>query len=143
MDGSVLQGRFPASLPNSLLPRQGQLSPAQQLVYEDFARIPRSATAALPGGGGAAAAPAAHPKPGSQVGSVDTAASLGSNAVAAMVGGVAAETPGGGGNLEEVLRALQDKYALWQQRLEALIAQVRSAFYCLLVHCWVPCAHAC
>lgn len=49
MDGSVLQGRFPASLPATLLPRQGQLSPQQQLVYEDFARIPRSVTAAQTG----------------------------------------------------------------------------------------------
>ena len=68
-------------------------------------------------------AASALPKAGSQVGSVDTAASLGSNAVAAMAG-VAAETPGGG-SLEEVLRQLQDKYTMWQQRLDALIAQVR------------------
>ena len=49
LDRAVLQGRFPASLPATLLPRQGQLSPQQQLVYEDFARIPRSAPAPLPG----------------------------------------------------------------------------------------------
>ncbi len=49
MDRTVLQGRFPMQLPPALLPR-GQLSPPQQLVYEDFARIPRTApgTAALP-----------------------------------------------------------------------------------------------
>lgn len=42
MDRSVMSGRFPMSLPQALLPR-GQLTPAQQLVYEDFARIPRTA----------------------------------------------------------------------------------------------------
>ncbi len=42
MDRSILQGRFPTQLPQQLLPR-GQLTPAQQLVYEDFARIPRTA----------------------------------------------------------------------------------------------------
>lgn len=49
MDRSVLQGRFPMQLPPALLPR-GQLTPPQQLVYEDFARIPRTApgTAAFP-----------------------------------------------------------------------------------------------
>lgn len=50
LDRAVLQGRFPAALPATLLPRQGQLSPQQQAVYEDFARIPRSAPAPPPGG---------------------------------------------------------------------------------------------
>lgn len=47
MDRSVLQGRFPTQLPQQLLPR-GQLTPAQQLVYEDFARIPRIAPGPCP-----------------------------------------------------------------------------------------------
>ena len=44
-DAAVLSGsaRFPRALPESLQPRAGHLSPAQVRVYEDFARIPRTA----------------------------------------------------------------------------------------------------
>lgn len=34
-------GRFPASLPESLRPKPGQLNATQTRVYDDFARIPR------------------------------------------------------------------------------------------------------
>ncbi len=43
IDRAVLQNRMPLILPQALLPRPGQLAPHQQLVYEDFARIPRTA----------------------------------------------------------------------------------------------------
>lgn len=42
------QGRFPASLPELLRPRPGQLNPQQARVYEDFARIPRTAVPSPP-----------------------------------------------------------------------------------------------
>lgn len=35
--------RFPRELPESLRPRQGPVTPMQLRVYEDFARIPRTA----------------------------------------------------------------------------------------------------
>ncbi len=66
-------------------------------------------------------------KAGSVAGSIDTAASIGSNAVATTLAvgsiGGGAETPGPVG-LEEVMRQLQEKYTLWQQRLDANIGQV-------------------
>lgn len=44
-DAAVLSGsaRFPRALPELLQPRAGHLLPAQVRVYEDFARIPRTA----------------------------------------------------------------------------------------------------
>ena len=48
----MLQGRFPMHLPESLKPRPGHLNPAQQRVYEDFARIPRGAAGAHAAVGG-------------------------------------------------------------------------------------------
>lgn len=51
-DQSQLQGRFPLHLPDSLKPRPGHLNPAQQRVYEDFARIPRGAAGAHAAVGG-------------------------------------------------------------------------------------------
>ena len=39
-------------LPESLKPRPGHLNPAQQRVYEDFARIPRGAAGAHAAVGG-------------------------------------------------------------------------------------------
>ena len=38
-----MRGRFPGALPRSLTARNGQLTPQQQYVYDDFARIPRTA----------------------------------------------------------------------------------------------------
>ena len=37
---------FPQNIPETMRPKAGQLSPQQQRVYEDFARIPRAPTAA-------------------------------------------------------------------------------------------------
>lgn len=37
------QGRYPQSLPEVLRPKPSHLQPAQQRVYEDFARLPRTA----------------------------------------------------------------------------------------------------
>lgn len=51
-DQSQLHGRFPMHLPNSLKPKPGHLNPAQQRVYEDFARIPRGAAGAHAAVGG-------------------------------------------------------------------------------------------
>lgn len=39
-------GRFHVAIPESLRPKMGHLSPPQQRVYEDFARIPRNPMAA-------------------------------------------------------------------------------------------------
>ena len=38
-----MRGRFPSALPRTLTARNGQLTPQQQYVYDDFARIPRTA----------------------------------------------------------------------------------------------------
>ncbi|KAK9916879.1 hypothetical protein WJX75_008268 [Coccomyxa subellipsoidea] len=125
MDRSVLQGRFPMQLPPALLPR-GQLTPPQQLVYEDFARIPRTAPAVQP---------APPSKPASMTGSIETAASLGSGVTAQLAGqgsiGGQAEAAIGVANraLDEVLRQLQEKYTLWQQRLDAHVDQDPQAVY--------------
>lgn len=51
-DQSQLHGRFPMHLPDSLKPKPGHLNPAQQRVYEDFARIPRAAAGAHAAVGG-------------------------------------------------------------------------------------------
>lgn len=51
-DQSQLHGRFPMHLPDSLKPKPGHLNPAQQQVYEDFARIPRAAAGAHAAVGG-------------------------------------------------------------------------------------------
>ena len=51
-DQSQLHGRFPMHLPDSLKPKPGHLNPAQQRVYEDFARIPRGAAGAHAAVGG-------------------------------------------------------------------------------------------
>lgn len=51
VDASQLSGRFPAALPDSLRARPGALTPQQVRVYEDFARIPRTAAAAQQGMG--------------------------------------------------------------------------------------------
>ena len=45
-DASILQGRFPKSLPEALRPKAGHLSTQQERVYEDFARIPKQPGAA-------------------------------------------------------------------------------------------------
>eukprot|EP00898_Chlorokybus_atmophyticus_P005844 jgi/Chlat1/6260/Chrsp44S05774 len=34
-------GRYPSALPDALRPKPGRMTPAQQRVYEDFARLPR------------------------------------------------------------------------------------------------------
>ena len=52
LDHSQLHGRFPLHLPDSLKPKPGHLNPAQQRVYEDFARIPRGAAGAHAAVGG-------------------------------------------------------------------------------------------
>lgn len=43
IDKAFMRGRFPSALPRSLTARNGQLTPQQQYVYDDFARIPRTA----------------------------------------------------------------------------------------------------
>lgn len=48
-DNSPFHGRFPASLPESLRPRPGNILPFQLRVYEDFARIPRTPPPQTPG----------------------------------------------------------------------------------------------
>ena len=43
IDKAFMRGRFPSALPRTLTARNGQLTPQQQYVYDDFARIPRTA----------------------------------------------------------------------------------------------------
>ena len=43
LDKAFMHGRFPSALPRTLTARSGQLTPQQQYVYDDFARIPRTA----------------------------------------------------------------------------------------------------
>ena len=40
-DTAVMQGRYPAALPESLRPRPGQLPTAALRIYDDFAQLPR------------------------------------------------------------------------------------------------------
>lgn len=86
----------------------------------------------MPAAPGAAAA-----RPGAPLGSMESGASLSAKAGGAGGGN---ESPGGaaaaaaaaaaaGGGVvtptpEEALRALQEKYTMWQQRLDALVGQV-------------------
>jgi len=41
-DTSIMQGRYPAALPEALRPRPGQLPPAALRIYDDFAQLPRA-----------------------------------------------------------------------------------------------------
>ncbi|KAK9843414.1 hypothetical protein WJX81_000935 [Elliptochloris bilobata] len=120
-DAAVLSGsaRFPRALPESLQPRAGHLSPAQVRVYEDFARIPRTAAgfgAVVPGAGVAMPGPGAPPappaKPPSAAGSIG-----GEGAGLVSTGSV------GPDEAPSALQALQEKYTAWQQRLDAAVAQ--------------------
>ncbi len=43
IDKAFMRGRFPSALPRTLTARNGHLTPQQQYVYDDFARIPRTA----------------------------------------------------------------------------------------------------
>lgn len=43
IDKAFMHGRYPSALPPSLTARSGQLTAQQQYVYDDFARIPRTA----------------------------------------------------------------------------------------------------
>ena len=69
-------------------------------------------------------------------GSIETAASLGSGVTAQLAGqgsiGGPAEAAIGVANraLDEVLRQLQEKYTLWQQRLDAHVDQVGALPLC-------------
>lgn len=82
-------------------------------------------------------------------GSIETAASLGSGVTAQLAGqgsiGGQAEAAIGVANraLDEVLRQLQEKYTLWQQRLDAHVDQVGALPLCPPavggVSCLVPC----
>lgn len=42
IDNAFMRGRYPSALPRSLTARSGHLTPQQQYVYDDFARVPRA-----------------------------------------------------------------------------------------------------
>ena len=42
IDNKFMHGRYPSTLPHSLTARSGHLTPQQQYVYDDFARVPRA-----------------------------------------------------------------------------------------------------
>lgn len=68
-------------------------------------------------------------------GSIETAASLGSGVHAQLAGpgsiGDGAPIGAAARGLDEVLRQLQEKYTLWQQRLDAHVEQVSPLFTCI------------
>ena len=96
----------------------------------------------------AAVQPAPPSKPASMTGSIETAASLGSGVTAQLAGqgsiGGQAEAAIGVANraLDEVLRQLQEKYTLWQQRLDAHVDQVGALPLCGL-RLWAVCLAWC
>lgn len=81
----------------------------------------------------AVAQPAPPSKPASVAGSIETAASLGSVAAGPLghgsIGGGAAADAVAAIGQDEFLRQLQEKYSLWQQRLDAHVAQVSLHFF--------------
>ena len=50
-DTSIMQGRYPAALPESLRPRPGQLPSAALRIYDDFAQLPRAPSGPPPPSG--------------------------------------------------------------------------------------------
>ncbi|KAL4458253.1 hypothetical protein ABPG75_013118 [Micractinium tetrahymenae] len=131
-DTALLGGRFPGALPEALRPRPGQLTPQQQRVYEDFARIPRTAAAAQQsagqprpagglgqGEGGEAGVPPAGVPPGAGLpgpgpagpgGEVDQQAA----AAAASAAGLAPPQP---------QPDLRSRFISWLQRMDLAIAK--------------------
>ncbi len=94
-----------------------------------------------------AAQPVPPAKPGSMAGSLEGAPALG--AAAAVPGTLAAPglfgapdaavAPAAAGAMDDILRQLQDKYSLWQQRLDAHVAQVHQCFHDFLPWCHFQC----
>ncbi len=131
-DAALLGGRFPGALPEALRPRPGQLTPQQQRVYEDFARIPRTAAAAQqsagqprpagglgqPGEGGEAGVPGGVPPGTGLPGSGHTGSSgeLDQQAAAAAAGaaGLAPQQP---------QQDLRSRFISWLQRMDLAIAK--------------------
>lgn len=129
-DAALLGGRFPGALPEALRPRPGQLTPQQQRVYEDFARIPRTAAAAQqsagqprpagglgqPGEGGEAGVPGGVPPgaglPGPRPGG--PGAEVDQQAVAAGAAGLAPPQP---------QPDLRSRFISWLQRMDLAIAK--------------------
>jgi CCR4-NOT transcription complex subunit 1 len=128
--GSVLMLPAPAlpagALPEALRPRPGQLSPQQQRVYEDFARIPRTAAAAqqstgqprpagaLPPEGGAGE-PGTVPPPGPPPPGVAPSTPEAEQAAAAAAGaaGMAPPPP----------PDLRSRFISWLQRMDLAVAK--------------------
>ena len=50
-DAAIMQGRYPAALPESLRPRPGQLPTAALRIYDDFAQLPRAPSGPPPPSG--------------------------------------------------------------------------------------------
>jgi len=96
-DASAFHGRFPRDLPESLRPRPGVVSPLQLRVYEDFARIPRTAPPPTPGEGG--------------VGKAEGGA-----------GGVL-----GGMGASAASASFLEKYLLWQGQADAAVGKAEGA----------------
>ncbi|KAJ9512793.1 hypothetical protein QJQ45_028993, partial [Haematococcus lacustris] len=133
VDPLALQGRFPRELPESLRPRPGVVSAMQLRVYEDFARIPRTApptpapnTLPPPGAPGAAA----QQQTGGQ-GTTPRPYGFGTD----QGGGPGAESGGMGQRAPDTQALSQlpvasasylDSYLLWQGHADAAISKVEA-----------------
>ncbi|KAJ9513070.1 hypothetical protein QJQ45_029442, partial [Haematococcus lacustris] len=133
VDPLALQGRFPRELPESLRPRPGVVSAMQLRVYEDFARIPRTApptpapnTLPPPGAPGAAA----QQQTGGQ-GTTPRPYGFGAD----QGGGPGAESGGMGQRAPDTQALSQlpvasasylDSYLLWQGHADAAISKVEA-----------------
>jgi CCR4-NOT transcription complex subunit 1 len=121
-DTSVMQGRFPGALPEALRPRPGQLTPQQQRVYEDFARIPRTAAAAAQSAG--------QPRPagglGSEGGAPGEPGAPGVPAADAEAA-AAAQAAAGAAGLAPPGADLRSRFISWLQRMDLAISKDRQA----------------
>lgn len=108
------------ALPEALRPRPGQLTPQQQRVYEDFARIPRTAAAAAQSAG--------QPRPAGSLGSEG-----GEPGAPGMPGGpdaeaaAAAQAAAGAAGMAPPGTDLRSRFISWLQRMDLAISKDRQA----------------
>lgn len=119
-DTALLGGRFPGALPEALRPRPGQLTPQQQRVYEDFARIPRTAAAAQQSAG--------QPRPAGSENGEPGGAPPGPPGMPGGPGGSDAEqqaaaAAAGAAGLAPPHADLRSRFISWLQRMDIAIAK--------------------
>lgn len=137
---SALHRRFPQTLPEAMRPKPGHLSPQQQRVYEDFARIPRAP--APPPAPGALGAPGLGPgsphkaKPSDKVGCPQCSIPAGllrSSADRGRLHCQVSSLASGDRNAYDeaslALAHLAEAVAMWQQRLDMLVSKSPTAVY--------------